>query len=442
MSILARIRSCPSETLRRRYEHALAIIFCVCKCYLLWLTWNQVVGFDWGGHIEMVTADALQTFLGSDLFQYFYSYHPPLAFLLPKIPLYFGIPPVASVQVINTVAIIVSFLFFRRALDLLGILREPEGVLILYILYCIPLTVYLSHSVNMDVLILLCASAVLWCSVHIVQLPHTVSRLHVLLSSATLVAWLAAGLMTKFTGVLVFAIPLLTYIFLAPERSRKIFNMLVLACVVAVALVLPYYYFRYYQAVGQWFPSNTNVFDHDAQMVARAVRNAHKKDFVLSMFDLPTVAQQHPEWRDLDRPRLVDTWHDFWIMDVWLDGGEQHSLSRSIAKIYLSCISLFMIAGVTQFIVRQRVRDAWGQFGWLVLSVLGIFACISAVYVYKNPWGGSLSNKGIYVAPMAWGLAYLLTEFARGFVRSRLSEVCLYIMLAGMLVVHHMVPLY
>lgn len=423
-------------------ERWLLVIFVGAKAYLLWKYWDQPIGFDWGGHVEMVVVPIDRLFLGHDLFQFFYSYHPPLAFLLAKVPYAFGVPVVASVQIVSTLSILLSFLLLRQTLRHLAFLETAEGVALLYLSYAIPVTIYLSRSVNMESILLLCASGVLWCSVHLfVDTPRHAPWYRGLLV-ATLVGWLAAGLFTKFTGVLLLPLPFLVAWCLGTDRRPRCVIAPVIIAVTAVVAVLPYYYLRYYQATGAWLPSNTNVFDLHAQTEARQRRDAHRQDFFRALVDLPPFGHRAPQFRDMYQPRLLDTWQDFWIMDVYLADDTQFRLGRSMAKVYLSVLTIFLVAGLTHFLVFQRPNSPWLQFGWLTLSIFVLFVGALAAYVYANPWGGALANKGIYVIPVIWTLGFLLTEFLRPLLHTRRSHILLFIGLAVLLIVHHALPMY
>jgi 4-amino-4-deoxy-L-arabinose transferase-like glycosyltransferase len=224
---------------------------------------------------------------------------------------------------------------------------------------------------------------------------------------------LAAGLLTKFTGLLLFSIPFLALIFFASQRFWQKLWMPAFACAIAFLLVFPYYYARYYREHGTWLPSNTNHFDAGPQLSARKARDEDRLAFFLSLFSPSPVHEQGIELRDLEHPRLSDTWKDFWMKDQWLtDGqqGEDSGFAPAMSRLYIFLMPFLILGGLLLSFTKSS-SGPWKQLGRFLFffSLLLLLALIA--YIYKNPWAGSLANKAIYIAPFSWSLGFAVAQY-------------------------------
>ncbi|MBP9773513.1 MAG: glycosyltransferase family 39 protein [Candidatus Peribacteraceae bacterium] len=428
-------------------EKILCLCFVLAKCLLLWKMWNQAVGFDWKPHIDMISTIRFTTF-NTDIFATFYSYHPPFAFFIARLFFLMGTPIIGSVQLTSALAIFISFFFLRATLRLLKLLTKPEGIAFLYIVYALPLNIFLSYSVNMDSVIFACTSGVLYYSIQMLMLKKNASFAHQLLTIVLTAVFVAAGLLTKFTGILLLPIPLFVFFFLSKRIPYSQLWLPICSIVIALIFVFPYYSLRYYKTQGVWLPSNTNHFDAISQKQARAQRDSDRIVFVTNLFGPTTVHKKGIQFRDLTTARLADTWKDVWIMDQWLIDGSKIIVplrARIIGTVYLTLMPFLLLGGFAMHLWQLRKKnknDVWQRFGLLLLSYSALLILALIFYIYKNPWAGSLANKAIYIAPATLGIGYLLAEYTRTKKSTHMSQILLFGLLVCMMIMSHLIPVY
>ncbi len=391
----------------RTTERSLLALFLLLMASLLWRTWNVPQGFDWEAHVHMVRE--IRWFAApSPLFTHFYDYHPPLSFLLARIPYVLGMPEAASVQMLSAISCLTVFMGLRASLQLLGLLQYPAAVLFLYGIVASPLYIFLATSINMESLVLGLGSLTLYLSLRLskTKVTRRVTRATTIIIGLTTVVLLAAFL-TKFNGVLLAVLPPLCALLFSSRTNRRMVLLITTCCVVAAAvLAFPYYYGRYYAPLGTFLPSNTNVYDASHQADARNKRDADPTRFVLAMFSLPPTHQERLSNRDLDMPRLADTWQDFWVRDTWL--GAQEGAARIISTFYVYMAAAGCLLGLLLLPLLSK-RNNWTRLGILFLFLGCLHLFLLAFYCFKNPWGGALPNKGIYLAPLLWSISFLLS---------------------------------
>lgn len=425
-------------------EYALCGLLMICKCLLLYKNWNVAVGFDWQAHVDMLPV-VRWTSWTPDLFSIFYNYHPPLAFLLARSIFLLGIPAVASIQVISMLAMLVSFLFLRASLRLLRLLERPEGIMLLYGTFGIPLNVYLSYSVNMDAVLFAWVSGVLYYSIRVFLLQEQRDIFQQVRTCITISLFLAAGMLTKFTGVLFITLPLFVWYFLATHRPWKILWIPMCSVLLALTLVFPYYYARYYRDTGAWFPSNTNIYDAGAQQYTRMQRDQDPLGFLSSIFQTTPMHANGLQFRDLEHPRISDTYKDFWIMDQWLvdrwQGGST-TRARPIGIVYFYGMIPLLMGGAYLFARGNRGQDIWRRWGRFTLAFSGLLVASLVMYIYINPYANALANKGIYIAPVTWSIGLLLAEYFHRFRFSPTARSTAMCLMALFLLLNHLVPVY
>lgn len=467
----------------RTEEHYLLLFFLIGRILLLWGQFGAAMGFDIGAHQEMLSRVSWGV-PDSPVREVFYSYHPPLGFLIPRSIELLGIPAALSIQLTSFFASLLLFFVLRSIVASLGFLRSPLGIAFLYLTASIPLQIFLAHSHNLDILILLFAGMVLFTSIHLLWLPEAAkrSRIDTILLQLLMVGALSYAMLTKFSGLLLFSIPPLCALLVSGFKA-KMWGMLrvTLLCTLALGLVSPYYYMRYYAAEGTFFPNNGDWMVGEALSNSRAIRDQDPGKFLRELFIIP-----EGHWagglihRDLDVIRLSDTWRDFWLMPDYL--GPNSPLQKRLGALYywvlpwffpLGLFALWMLSRQSGLPLRSTrwknvflselqktlhwiIRPpslffaSWRRFG----AVLGLFAFVqlSALiyYLYQNPFAGWGPAKGMYVAPITWFIAYLLAPlfclpiFApKCFGQRRLAWQRTSLLLLGAVVLlHHALPQY
>lgn len=434
------------------FEHFLLIAFIALRSWALYETYKHPAGFDAGAHMEMLKLISWEH-PGIPLHDHFYAYHPPLGFLLARSLMVLGLTPEASVQWISFSASLIAFLFVRQTLKYIQALRSPAGLIFLYGAFCIPIQIFLSISINLDILVFAVASIVLYLSIRLFwrPFPHLfthpkahpkISRILPWALSPLIIFFLALGMMFKFSGLLIFAIPP-TVAMLRPLKAKWLKHCIwaALLSAVALALVFPYYFTRYYRTEGTFFPNNGNWIIADAQREAREKRSANPVQFFVDFFD-ETHVHTDPgiRHRDYEVLRFSDTWRDFWIKDQFLSGTPDESLW--LGKKYFWMFPMLMLIGFPLFLLQLRLWKPWQRFGVIVVgySLLQLLSFIS--YLYSEPFAGWGPAKGIYVAPMALGIAYIISELGGEHIPPRWRQWALFILLLAFIAANHVVPAY
>lgn len=407
----------------------LLFTFLCSRVVLLWERFGEVIGFDSGAQIEMVRKLSW-AMPDTPIRESFYGYHPPLGFLLARTITFLGLTPEQSIQMVSFAASLLAFFFLRETLKHVRVLQSPSGMGFLYGTSSIPIQISLTTSVNLDVIVLAMGSAVLCASVHLlwpstvfddahhddpvlplrfplsdpVRIKHLQDR--VLACTALTVALVCATL-TKFSGVLLLAIPPMTA-WSQPYRLGwwKRCSIGAVATCTALAIAFPYYYGRYYLQEGSFFPLNTEWTAKADVERAIITRDANPMKFFMDLF-LPTTvhAVQGPTHTDYEVNRLVDAWRDLWLRNQWTGSMDDHALK--VGLVYMHFVPWLLIIGGIFFVMRMRRRTAWSRLGWVLLafSSLQILALIQ--YIYRIPFAGYGPAKGMYILPTVWGIGYL-----------------------------------
>jgi hypothetical protein len=405
-------------------------------------------GFDTGAHLDVLRAISW-TNPGVDLHQMFYAYHPPLAFLLAHTFTLLGLPDVASVQIVSFLSMLVVCLSLRALLRLFHLLDEPGPVLFLYATLSLPVVVFLGKSINIDVVIfaLACLTllflASLWKSWdaggHHRWLGWQVPVVGVLLLLA---------LFTKFSGILLLALPAGTAWVLCKKWRTRAILLGILCAAAAGIMALPYYYARYEVPEHTFFPSNGDQWDRDNQGKARLDRDAHPVEFILSLFMGTSAHANGVEHRDLNTPRFLDTWKDLWMRDLWL--GEASEWSLSISNWYLLVMPVLLFLG-TMVTLQRWWRGLWWDRMGAVFLLIGVFHMFFLIlFAWRNPWGGGVPTKMIYITPALPVVGYLLSQCAYLFDDlltrwrrwSPLLQRFLLALVTVFLLINHLLPVY
>lgn len=416
----------------------------------LYLQWGHEVGFDLKSHIEyMRHIDWNNPLISATATGY--SYHPPLGFLLPELLYPLGFSEVGAIHAVSAAFGIVAFVALRATLSRLGLLRTATGIAFLYFTSSLPIIIFLARSVNIDSHILAYAAVTLYLCIRIFVTTET--RLMRFLLQCACGIVIALAMMTKASGLLLFALPLLVIsveAFHAKPRLRRtewkhwLAGLAVIGAV-SSAYFLPYYIVRYYEQKGAVIFLDGMPKDYVMQNHARAERDKDRVGFVTAMF-LPTSAHQISlNVRDRVTPRLSDTWKDIWMKDEWL--GKSAPAQRAVGTFYWTIAPLLLLVGAAAFARTAHRPDAWSKLG----LVFGGFAALQLLaliaYVYRMPWGIGIPSKAIYIAPAAWAIGFLAASattldflFEKKF-KAPFGKIAL-CLVAAFMVLNHVLPVY
>ncbi len=452
--------SAPSihKLLPEKVEYFFLILVLLSHLWLFFAHWGDAVGWDTDVHLQMLSDWPWSAHMWNIESQ-FYAYHPPLAFLLARVLLILGLDPVVSVQVVSAAASIIGFLFLRASLSALNILRTWRGLFFLIITSSLPLQVYLARSINMDVLIYAEACAALFFSIRVFFCDEiTLSRNSVTTPfSLCLVLSLVLGLFTKYSGLLLLSIPLLVSIvhqcrcasILPRKNFRGVFHASCL-CAIALAIAFPYYFERYEQKTGQFFPTNQDldIYDKHMTLEERAVRDRDRITFLQQFFWGTSSDAVRMQDRDQKVLRILNTWKDVWSANKY--NIEQSPLSLLLSRIYARLSLLFLGLGSISFLLQFRRWTSWDQLGVILLlfSLIEILSLLIYSYQYPHPIG--IPNKGMYIAPALLGCGYLMTAciqpvedmLVRHLFFARLCAYFGLLALASFLLLNALIPVY
>jgi hypothetical protein len=403
----------------------------------------------------------------------FYSYHPPLGFLLPRILHLIGFTPEHSIQIISFAASLAAFFLLRATLKHLHLLSKPSGIAFLYITSSIPIQLSIATSVNLEVIIVAFAAATLYSAVRFLW-PHTTFsdahlqymlplRFHdsdphqkshyydTTLAVLGSVAAISCAALTKYSGVLL--LTLLPLVALAQPFHRRWFRRCALGAatfVIAMAFTFPYYYSRYYIHEGKFFPINAEWTVKEEMEQAIAKRDEDRIQFFKDLFHLhPAYAATDPERTDAETNRLWDVWRDFWIRNT-RTGQVRSVAALKVGLLYMHIASWLLPAGLLIFLQRVRRRTSWIRLGWVILGFSLIQIAAQVHYIYRLPYAGYGPGKALYILPFVWGIGYLvvttfqdqrlLPKFLRGSL-PKLQHALMTVVLI-FVIVNHAIPVY
>ncbi len=419
-------------------EPLLAGVLVLCKSVLLWMRWGDGLGFDSGAHLEIVHQMPWNGIMG--VRDTFYSYHPPLGFLLAKAINALGVPDVASVQLVSTLSLLAAFFFLRALLRRMNLLSTAGGVAFLYVVFGLPLITFVGSSINLDSIIFACACATLYYSVCTFW-SREPSATHMI----GLVTALAVAFLTKFSAMVLLSIPVIAASMAAngkPLIARL--EMAAAACAAALLLVFPYYFTRYYRSEGHFLVSNTDFFVAEGVAESRQKRDANPAAFLGDLFHTPDAPMEITA-RDYGTIRLSDTWRDFWIRDAYLGPSSPKTLAIGLVELHAAV--WLLLAGFSVYLLGKERRTAWNRLGGLLLPFAALTLVALIWYLYQTPFADWGPAKGIYVTPAVLGLGYLLasslsTPLRGALWRGAAPRLALTGALAAFVIVNHLTPVY
>lgn len=433
-----------------RLERALCVTLVILKLYVITIAWGKTQGFDAGAWLEVFrvthwfeplpTARAMLA-----------SYHPPLSYLLARL-FYFAIPnETGASQVLSTLALLAAFFALRSVLRQIGWLQSMAGLWLLYGGFSLPLFVWLAIETGYDGLILTWFMLTFAVSVSLFWRPVPLAfwrNGRVLLRLSWLVILLALGLFTKYNGLLAFSLPFtIILVRRGPLALGSESFLPITVSIIALAIVAPFYYSRYYQVEHEWMPAAMEWQKTRELTATRAKRDAAPRAFLAHMLRILTESIA-------DAPRPVmdsfvhSIWFHTWKRDKWL--GKQPEPSLTVSNCYVRFFPYVLLLGTLLFLLGPRHGPKeWRQLGWVLLATTALFTVAAIAFAWKYPIWGWRVFKAKYMSPAILWVAYAaamplsLPRFARSQSTWRSwAEALALVALLVFMFVNHILPVY
>jgi hypothetical protein len=392
-----------------RLERLCLCVFLLDKGYWLYARWGRLYGTDPHDQIE-VTHLLGWGHMNLGLKQCFNCYQPPLGFLIPKIPMALGMGDVTAAVASSFVAYLVAFFLLRATLSHLGVLARPASIVFLYLTVAIPVSTYLALAITLDSFLYAWAAAILYTSVRLfwdVHLPPGKRRLR-RVWTVLLVALLASAPLVKISGFTLYSVPVLVAFVQRRDAAwRRRVAMSLVPCAIAVAVVSPYFYERYYEETGHFLVMNHEWRFRTETEAGREWRDEHPVRFFIEMFSLNPTADANPNVVDPERVRLHDWWRLYWVQPKIL--GFAGDAAYRVSRTYLVIMPVLVLVGLLAFARRCRSGTLWSRLGWLFLLEGAVQLASMIRYLYAYPDALHVPVKPQYIAPFLWALAYALS---------------------------------
>ena len=433
-------------------ERILCVTLVVLKLSVLRSTWGKAQGFDAPAWIE--------TFRFTHWFEplpapraLLASYHPPLSYLLSRV--IFSVIPkeVEASQLLSTLAMLAAFLGFRSALRRAGILESIAGMWLLYGGFSLPLYVWLAIETGYDAVVLAWFMLALSLSVSLFWQPvgqRALRRISLWLRFAALVAVLLAGLYTKYSGLMAFALPfIVVWVRRGPRAFARESWLPGAACVMAIVIIAPFYYNRYYKAEHEWMPAAMKWQKQAEIAVTRQKRDADPYAFLLHMLRIPDERLSDSKRPVMDS-FIHSIWFHTWKRDKWL--GPQPEPSLSVSNAYATGFAYLVLFGSVAFLLRPprfREPEELREVGWILLAITAIFSISALAFAWKYPVWGWRVFKAKYMAPgilwvsfAAWVPIGQIRSLIRSSTQLRILDGCATLALLAFMLTNHLLPVY
>jgi hypothetical protein len=436
---------------RYRYGEALlALSFVLLKLHVLYDTWGISQGYDRDICLAMLrTVRWFGPLPASSALSY--SYHPPLAFLIGR--LIYGLYPhaVEVSQIASTLAVLVGLFSLRYVLRFLGWLWTLPGMWLLYGGFSIPIIVSLGVETTIESWVL--AWFMLAVAVSVSLFWHQTSRPwwkdNPFARRVTLLGLvLAAGLLNKYTGLLALGVP---FVIIAIRRGIKATlresGAPIVAVLIAIVVVFPYYYEHNYKVQGIWMPGGVEYWRSQELAQARAERDAAPFTFIAHMVRYPRNLPSDPQTPVLDS-FVHSIWLHTWTRDVVL--GKQPEASLAISRLYSGLFAVVTLVGTALFLARRRrIPSTWRHLGWVILCIAS-YECLAALaFGWRYPLWDWRVFKTKYMSPAVLWIPYAAAVgfaddwfVARQATWLRWFETVGFYALVAFVLINHLLPVY
>ncbi len=434
----------------RRLEHLLCATIVVLKLLVLYGAWGHLQGFDAGSWLEVFRVTHWFEPLPPPR-ALLASYHPPLSYLLARL-IFWALPnETAASQVVSTLALLGAFFGLRMVLRRIGWLYSLSGLWLLYGGFSLPLFVWLAVETGYDGLILTWYMLAFAASVSLFWQPVRWilgCRFRVVVRLLALTTLLAVGLFTKYNGLLAFALPF-TIVLVRRGLLALAKEAWLPLCVATVALtiVAPLYYSRYYKTEHEWMPAAMEWQKTGELAQIRAKRDIFPRKFLTDMLRIPTESIVDAK-RPVMNSFVHSIWFHIWKRDKWL--GIQTEPSLTVSNFYVRVFPAILAIGTLLFLFWPRFgRKDWRHLGWVMMATMILFTIGAVAFAWKYPIWGWRVFKAKYMSPAILWVAYAtamplsLQRFSlRPSVVRQVAEATALIALFTFMLVNHVLPVY
>jgi hypothetical protein len=440
----------PGSAQCRRLEQLLCATIVVLKLFVLYRAWGQLQGFDAGSWLEVFRVTHWFEPLPPPR-ALLASYHPPLSYLLTRM-IYWVLPnETTASQLLSTLALIGGFFGLRAVLRQIGWLYSLSGLWLLYGGFSMPLFVWLAVETGYDGLILTWYMLTFAVSVSLFWQPTrwTIGRrIRISVRLGVLVLLLVVGLFTKYNGLLAFALPFtIILVRRGPLALAREFWLPLCVSAIALTIVAPFYYFRYYETEHEWMPAAMEWQKPVELAQTRAKRDALPEKFLADMLRMPTESIVDAK-RPVMNSFVHSIWFHIWKRDKWL--GMQTEPSLSVSNFYVRLFPAILVAGTLLFLFGPRFgAKGWRQLGWVMAVTTLLFTIGALAFAWKYPIWGWRVFKAKYMSPAILWVAYAaamplsLPRFSRpASVLRRCAEATALIALVAFMLINHALPVY
>ena len=433
----------------RRIDYLLLTLVIVLKAHLLLSRWGIPQGFDIEHFLTVI-----DTIRMSDSYpgvrDCYACYTPPFSFLLAMAMQKVTGNIITAVQVLSTLSMIGVILALRQTLKHIGLLHTLPGIVFLYVGAGIPLYVFLSLEITYETVTFLWAALTLLLSIELLWGPVQKRRALLLASGLTLV--LALGMFTRYSGVINFCIPFIVLLTRTrPQRSYRLYALVLLSCIVAALVAAPLYYQRNMKPEGKLFFSGMDFSGGEEVMQRmyklREERDDHPVLFILHILRLPNL--------DFSWPQYDSFFHVSWYQ-TWKHPGQPRvkttspPLVQALSYVYIFLFFVPLGIGTILFLYHFNKRQTPVLDFGMILFIIAILFCAAQVYfAFRYPAWQWAVMKAKYISPailwVPFTLAYCLHLLDDQLQHSRWRSIfvaCCSVFVAAFLCANHFFPVY
>ena len=456
----------------RRIESWMFLLLIGFKCQVLWRTWGHPQGYDAGPWLQVFQATHWFAKLPGPR-QLFYSYHPPLAFLIARLLEFIVLKPVEASQLLATIGMIGAACAIRGTLRRLDFFYSVIGMTFFYFSFSIPIVVWLGIETSQDSLSFGWWSLSLYLAVSIFWGPLPSQSKLVIRQGTGLAVVYGLGLLTKTTNLLAFFTPFFVialgalFDLIAARSSnysvhgqtplRSILNgggrKTVLATIIGMTgflLALPYLYFHNYRAEGRLFPVSMEWQVSDQLTTYRAMRDADRVGFVMNMLRLPEHPKHFHVGQNADDPAMdslpASTWFQTWRRPWQI--GRPTPVPEEIGRVYYyGFVPLLFLGPIAFFLLYRRLPRPVVQFSLLLMATSLLASLFLLKFAYDYPmWPWTVFKTKYVIQAVLWlGMSFALIVECRNFLpprfRGPLAKVAFLFLLIFMSI-NHLIPVY
>lgn len=398
-----------------RWELAAFASVLVLKLYYLFGQWGQAQGYDVKKFFDVISKITWVSYPG--IREGGSGYHPPLAFIIVWLIARLTADPIGASQALSALSVAGAWVLMRQSVKMMDLLYTFRGFVFVYLSAAIPCLLYLSAESTYDSLILFWGAEVFCVSVALFMASPT-KRMRWVLWTLLFIG-LVGGLMTKVTGVLDLAIPVIVH--LIGRRSDRGARMRMVAVLgLAVLTAFPYYYLRNYRNEGTFFPISMTWEVPESEQRNWIEWHRHPLSSIAHILRFPGASLLTSDYPDHDA--LISTvWFTTWKREnygnMFGPHGQLSATALILSEVYLTLFIVLGLFGFTVFVRRCSLKEQWSALGVLLLLVFLLYASAQVAFAFRFPMWGWEPIKAKYVAIGLFWFTYCIAQGIEALVR-------------------------